>query len=100
MRGCWHDKTKGLENHEQLTLVSLPLVPIHPATFSPTLIYASLPIILANGSTLSLSAASLVIKTKAAAPSLRVLALPAVTVPGQEVNSSNESCGILSKYFC
>lgn len=37
--------------------------------------------ILASGVTLSLFAASAVIKTRAAAPSLSVLALAAVTVP-------------------
>lgn len=40
-----------------------------------------LPTIRANGLTFSLLAASVVISTKAAAPSFRVLALAAVTVP-------------------
>lgn len=41
--------------------------------------------ILASGVTLSLFAASAVMRTRAAAPSLSVLALAAVTVPGDGI---------------
>lgn len=46
--------------------------------------------ILASGVTLSLFAASAVIKTRAAAPSFSVLALAAVTVPEKEETNQNQ----------
>lgn len=49
--------------------------------------------ILAKGVTLSLLAASAVIKTKAAAPSFSVLALAAVTVPNNKITKKRRSAG-------
>lgn len=60
-------------------------VTVHRQIFSTSLLKdekrTTLPTIRASGLTFSLLAASVVIRTKAAAPSFKVLALAAVTVP-------------------